>query len=59
MFACRKHWFQLPKQIRDDIWRGYRFDSKLWNTAAQQAQDFWAKHVAKKAEESRQGSLFT
>ena len=24
MFACRPHWFQLPKDIRDSIWAGYR-----------------------------------
>lgn len=22
--ACRKHWFQLPKPVRDEIWRLYR-----------------------------------
>lgn len=24
MFACRSHWFSLPKPIRDEIWRAYR-----------------------------------
>lgn len=24
MFACREHWFRLPKNIRDAIWREYR-----------------------------------
>jgi len=24
MFACRDHWFSLPKKIRDAIWREYR-----------------------------------
>jgi hypothetical protein len=23
MFACRQHWFALPKKIRDAIWREY------------------------------------
>lgn len=23
-FACRDHWFSLPKHMRDAIWRGYR-----------------------------------
>jgi hypothetical protein len=23
MFACRKHWFALPKRLRDDIWTAY------------------------------------
>jgi hypothetical protein len=24
MFACKRHWFGLPKKIRDAIWREYR-----------------------------------
>ncbi len=24
MFMCRRHWFSLPKAMRDDIWRTYR-----------------------------------
>ncbi len=24
MFACRSHWFALPKKIRDAVWREYR-----------------------------------
>lgn len=24
MFACRSHWFALPKAMRDEIWRTYR-----------------------------------
>ncbi len=24
MFMCRKHWFSLPKAMRDAIWRTYR-----------------------------------
>lgn len=24
MFMCRKHWFMVPKVIRDRIWRTYR-----------------------------------
>lgn len=24
MFACKPHWFALPKKIRDAIWREYR-----------------------------------
>lgn len=23
-FACRPHWYALPKDIRDRIWAGYR-----------------------------------
>lgn len=24
MFMCRRHWFMLPKRLRDKIWRHYR-----------------------------------
>ena len=24
MFACRRHWFMVPKIWRDEIWRTYR-----------------------------------
>jgi hypothetical protein len=24
LFACRKHWFAIPKPLRDAIWREYR-----------------------------------
>lgn len=24
MFMCRRHWFTLPKAMRDRIWRAYR-----------------------------------
>lgn len=24
MWGCRKHWFRLPKYLRDKIWRCYR-----------------------------------
>ena len=24
MFACRRHWFMLPRPLRNDIWKTYR-----------------------------------
>jgi hypothetical protein len=24
MFMCRRHWFSLPKALRDEVWRTYR-----------------------------------
>ena len=24
MWGCKTHWFKLPKQIRDEIWRTFR-----------------------------------
>lgn len=23
MLACRQHWFQIPKPLRDDVWAAY------------------------------------
>lgn len=23
-FACRGHWFSIPKPLRDDLWRAWR-----------------------------------
>lgn len=57
-YACRQHWFQLPKPIRDDIWRGYRYDSALWHKADTQARNHWDAAILKKAEEDKQGRLF-
>ena len=24
LFCCRRHWYSLPKPLRDAIWRAYR-----------------------------------
>jgi hypothetical protein len=24
MHMCKRHWFMLPKRLRDEIWRTYR-----------------------------------
>ena len=41
-YACRGHWFSLPKAIRDAIWNGYRNGASSWTAADKQAQDYWA-----------------
>lgn len=23
-YACRSHWFSIPKPLRDELWRAYR-----------------------------------
>lgn len=49
MWGCRHHWFQLPKSIRDRIWRAYvpgqevtKTPSEEYLAAARAAQD-WIK----------------
>lgn len=47
MWGCKSHWFQLPKPIRDKIWRAYRpgqesdqRPSRAYLEAAREAQDW-------------------
>lgn len=43
MFMCRRHWFSLPKRIRDRIWATYRSgqcdDMNPSNTYCQTAKE--------------------
>lgn len=49
LWGCRSHWFGLPKQIRDAIWRSYRPGqeegkagvSEQYLEAARAARDFY------------------
>lgn len=41
MYACRKHWFELPRAIRDKIWKGYRESAALWLEADKEARAFF------------------
>lgn len=40
-YACRDHWFTLPKGLRDRIWRGFRGDWAVWLAADREAQLYW------------------
>lgn len=42
-FACRDHWYSLPKGIRDEIWAGWK-DERLgtrWHNGAKAALEYW------------------
>lgn len=46
MFACNKHWLQVPANIRREIWRHYRAGQEVYKTpspewleAARRAQE--------------------
>jgi len=44
LYACKTHWYQLPKQIRDKIWEGFRqggFTSSLWERGDKEAMKYW------------------
>lgn len=32
MWGCREHWFKLPKQLRDAVWRAYRPGQEITKT---------------------------
>jgi hypothetical protein len=32
--ACREHWYALPKEIRDEVWRTYRAPGREGHAAA-------------------------
>lgn len=56
-WGCRRHWFALPKHIRDAIWRTYRPGQEISMTpdagylaAAREAQAWIAKHRKDSAE---------
>jgi len=35
MWGCRKHWFTLPKALRDEIWRTYRPGQEITKTPSE------------------------
>ena len=48
MLACRKHWYQLPKHLRDDVWRTYvagqeitKSPSKEYMEVIARVQKYW------------------
>ena len=47
LWGCKKHWFMLPKRIRDKIWKTYRPGQEVdkkpspeYLAAAQEARDW-------------------
>lgn len=49
MWGCAKHWFMLPKHLRDRIWRAYRPGQEISKTPsmeyieAAEAAQAWIK----------------
>ena len=51
LWGCRTHWYKLPKQLRDLIWRTYvpgqeitKTPSRAYLDAAKQVQEWIATH---------------
>ncbi len=32
LWGCKRHWFQLPKSIRDRIWKEYTYGQEIYKT---------------------------
>lgn len=36
LWGCREHWFKLPKDLRDEIWRTYRPGQEISKTPSRE-----------------------
>lgn len=39
MWGCRKHWFKLPKHLREKIWKTYRSGQEITKTPSKEYID--------------------
>ena len=55
MWGCKAHWFSLPQEIRDAIWRGYTRGklSPEWIEANDRALE-WIKGIAERCKDTRE-----
>jgi hypothetical protein len=42
-FACRNHWYRIPKDMRDAIWAGYRSGDTLGHMQAMSDARRWLR----------------
>jgi len=54
MWGCKAHWFTLPKQIRDKVWRTYvpgqeitKTPSEAYLRVAKEVQEWITAHLKK------------
>lgn len=47
--ACRPHWYQLPKPLRDAIWQTHKSgDRTAWSKNVTEAKKIWSEHAAER-----------
>ncbi len=51
IYACKPHWFELPKALRDKIWAAYEGHGD-YDLAHEDAQAFWLKPSANMVKQS-------
>jgi len=32
LWGCKRHWFMLPRELRDEVWRTYRAGQEITKT---------------------------
>ena len=61
MFMCKKHWFSLPKKLRDAIWATYRpgqcDDMRITHEYAEAARNS-VRYVANKEGKTADTSIY-
>lgn len=64
-WGCRKHWFTLPKALRDRIWLAYRpgqentlTPSRAYLQAADDVQQWIREHLAQQDQAPQQKGMF-
>lgn len=62
MWGCRKHWFALPKALRDKVWRTYRPGQEVTKTpsrdylaVAREVQEWIAAKIQSTCDHDFQG----
>lgn len=58
MLACKPHWFQLPRRLRDGIWAAYRPGQEIdkqtsieYDEAFDACQKWWRAKIGSDTEE--------
>lgn len=55
MLACRRHWFELPAELRARIWEHYRSGDRVQHMAAvREAHRFWRGETNHELSESHE-----
>lgn len=58
LYACRTHWFQLPKKLRDKIYSSYNLSQwEEWSKNDKAAIEYWGKDEVRSDKAVRQLSF--
>ena len=57
MLMCKRHWFMVPKRIRDEVWRTYRTGQEVDKNPSETYMVAYRKAV--NAVDQKEGALLT